>query len=439
MEWYWTGTAMFALLMVFLVIGVPVAFSMGLAGIIGVYAFLSPNMLVQLGRLSFDVASNHLFTVAPLFILMAGLVSHSDIAEKAYRAATKWLHWMPGSLAVSTVAAATLFSAISGSSPATAAAIGSTAVPQMLKNGYDKRLSVGTVAAGGTLGILIPPSVVMILFGIITETSIGDLFTAGILPGLLLSALMMAYVILYSRRRPPAPVSGQSVPGGSPTWSERFASLRGIWAIVLLFVAVMGAIYAGIATPTEAAAIGAATALLLTLPRKGMGWSGLNKVLLTTSQTTAMMIMLIICGSFFGFVISALGIAHELVQILVDAKISPWAVMLTYMAALLVLGCLMDPASMMVITLPLAFPILTKLGFDPILIGVLVTINVEVGMITPPVGLNLFVLQGVVPRHITTKDIAMGAMPFVIVLLVGMGIVMVFPEIATWLPRALKN
>jgi len=431
LEWYYTGLLLFSILIGFLFIGVPVAFSMGLAGIAGAYLFLSPLLIYQLARISFDVASTQLFVVAPLFILMAGLVSQSDIAEKTFTAATKWLNWMPGSLGVSTVAAATMFSAISGSSPATAAAIGYTAVPEMLRHGYDKRFAVGIVAAGGTLGILIPPSIVMIIYGIITETSIGALFTAGIVPGLVFSGLLMCYVMLRSGK--------QSSPETSAmvTWGERFRSLNGIWPIVLLFCTVMGAIYSGIATSTEAAGFGATAALLLTVWRRGMGLTGLNSVLLRTAQTTAMLLLLIICGTFFGFVISQLGIAHDMVDALMRANVSRWTVLLGYIGTLLVLGCLMDPASMMVITLPLAFPILHRLGFDPVWIGVLVTVAVEIGMITPPVGLNLFILQGVVPRDINSMDIALGSLPFVFVLLVGLALVLLFPELSLWLPRTL--
>ena len=431
MEWYYTGLLLFAILIGYLVIGVPVAFSLGLAGITGVYLFLSPKLIFQLARISFDVASTQLFVVAPLFILMAGVVSQSDIAEKTFTAATKWLNWMPGSLGVSTVAAATMFSAISGSSPATAAAIGYTAVPEMLRHGYDKRFAAGIVAAGGTLGILIPPSIVMIIYGIITETSIGALFAAGIVPGLVFSGLLMCYVMFRSRNQ------SRNESDAIVTWSDRFHSLPGIWPIILLFCIVMGAIYTGIATPTEAAGFGATAGLFLTLWRKGMGWTGLNIVLLRTAQTTAMLLLLIICGTFFGFVISQLGIAQDMVDALVRANVSPWTVLLGYIGTLLVLGCLMDPASMMVITLPLAFPILHKLGFDAVWIGVLVTVAVEIGMITPPVGLNLFILQGVVPKDINSMDIALGALPFVFVLLLGLALLLLFPDIVLWLPRSL--
>ena len=299
----------------------------------------------------------------------------------------------------------------------------------MLRHGYDKRLAVGIVAAGGTLGILIPPSVVMIIYGIITETSIGALFTAGIVPGLMFSGLLSAYVIwrCWGDR------AGQ---GLVVTWGERFVALGGIWPIMVLFAAVMGAIYSGIATPTESAGIGAAAALALTFARKGMGFSGLDTVLIRTAQTTAMILLLIICGSFFGFVVASVGVAHGIVEALTAAQVAPIWVLIGYIVVLLILGCFMDPASMLVITLPIAFPVLKRLGYDAVWLGVLVTIAVEVGMITPPVGLNLFVLKGVVPKHISSKDIAIGSMPFVFVLLLGLVIVMAFPKIAIWLPKA---
>ena len=433
MPWYELTLVVFGTLIVFLLIGVPVAFAMGIAASLCATFFIGPHLLLQIGRIGWEVATNHLFLVAPLFVMMAALVSHSDIAEKSFVAATKWLNWVPGALPVSTVAASTAFAAISGSSPATAAAIGYMAVPEMMRHGYSKRLAVGVVAAGGTLGILIPPSVVMVIYGIMTETSIGSLFIAGIVPGLFLAALMVTYVVLYSLREGTAAPMAVRV-----TWAGRLRSTRGIWPILLLFVLVMGSIYTGLTTPTEAAAFGAAGALLLTFFRPDMRWRGLNKVLLTTAHTTTMLMLLIVFGSFFGFVVSALGIAHGMVEAVTAANLQPWMVLGFYIAALLLLGCVMDPASMMVITLPLAFPVLSKLGYDPVWLGVVVTIAVEIGMISPPVGLNLFVLKGIVPKEVTMTDIMAGAAPFIGVMLLGLGFIVAFPGIATWLPGMMK-
>jgi tripartite ATP-independent transporter DctM subunit len=417
-----------------LLLGIPVAFAMGITASIMVVVFLSPNMLIQMARISFSISTSHLFLVAPLFVLMAALVSHSDIAEKAFLSATKWFSWMPGALPVSTVVACTAFSAISGSSPATAAAIGYAAVPEIRKAGHSKRFAVGVVAAGGTLGILIPPSVVMVIYGILTETSIGSLFIAGILPGFFLATLMIIYSVVYSMREGTArPLAIR------PSWGERFGSLRGIFPILLLFIVVMGSIYTGAATTTEAAALGAAGALLLTIHRVDMRLKGLNKVLMRTAQTTTMLMMLIIFGSFFGFVVSRLGIAHGMVEAVLAANFEPWMVLAFYIGGLLLLGCVMDPASMMVITLPLAFPVLQQLGFDPIWLGVLVTIAVEIGMITPPVGLNLFVLKGIVADDITMTDIMLGAAPFVGIMLIGLLTIILFPSIATFLPSLMTK
>lgn len=434
MEWFGLTITLFSILICLLLLGIPVAFAMGMTAAIMVVTFLSPNMLIQMARISFSVSTSHLFLVAPLFVLMAALVSHSDIAEKAFLSATKWFSWMPGALPVSTVVACTAFSAISGSSPATAAAIGYAAVPEIRKAGHSKRLAVGVVAAGGTLGILIPPSVVMVIYGILTETSIGSLFIAGIVPGLFLAALMIVYSVLFCAREGTAKRLAIR-----PSWGERFGSLRGIWPILMLFIIVMGSIYTGIATTTEAAALGAAGALLLTIHRVDMRIKGLNQVLMRTAQTTTMLMMLIVFGSFFGFVVSRLGIAHGMVEAVLAANLDPWMVLAFYIGGLLLLGCVMDPASMMVITLPLAFPVLQQLGFDPIWLGVLVTIAVEIGMITPPVGLNLFVLKGIVSDDITMTDIMMGAAPFVVIMMIGLLAIILFPPLATFLPSMMAK
>ena len=436
MELGWLGLTLvlFSFLLVFMAIGVPVAFSMGVTATIMVFIFLNPAMLIQMARMSFVVSTSHLFLVAPLFVLMAGVVSHSDIAERAYLAATKWFNRVPGALPVSTIAACSAFAAISGSSPATAAAIGYASIPEMLKHGYSKRMAVGVVAAGGTLGILIPPSVVMVIYGILTETSIGSLFMAGIIPGLFLAALMIGYVIIESMREGTAKPIEVLV-----TWGDRFTSLKGIWPVMLLFLIVMGSIYTGLATTTEAAALGALGALMLTMHRKDMRNGGLSKVLLTTAQTTTMLMMLIIFGSFFGFVVSRLGIAHGMIEAVTTANLEPWVVLTLYIVVLLILGCLMDPASMMVITLPLAFPVLSKMGYDPVWLGIIVTIAVEIGMITPPVGLNLFVLKGIVPKEVTMTDIMAGSAPFILVMLVGLFVIVLFPQIALWLPQMMAK
>ncbi|NQW85100.1 MAG: TRAP transporter large permease [Alcaligenaceae bacterium] len=436
MEFGWLGLTLilFAFLLVFMTIGIPVAFSMGITATIMVFLFLNPAMLIQMARMSFVVSTSHLFLVAPLFVLMAGVVSHSDIAERSYLAATKWFNRVPGALPVSTIVACSAFAAISGSSPATAAAIGYASIPEMLRHGYSKRMAVGVVAAGGTLGILIPPSVVMVIYGILTETSIGSLFIAGIVPGLFLAALMITYVILESMREGTAKPLNIRV-----TWAERFSSLTGIWPVLLLFLIVMGSIYSGLATTTEAAALGALGALLLTIRRPDMRHGGLSKVLLTTAQTTTMLMMLIIFGSFFGFVVSRLGIAHGMIESVTSANLQPWMVLTLYIVVLLILGCLMDPASMMVITLPLAFPVLSKMGYDPVWLGIIVTIAVEIGMITPPVGLNLFVLKGIVPKEVTMTDIMAGSAPFILVMLLGLLVVVLFPQIALWLPQMMAK
>jgi len=429
MTWYFAAILLFSMLLLFLCVGVPIAFSLGLTSAVGTVLLLGPDALIQLANTAFGQGSNNLFIVAPLFIFMAALLSYSGVAQQAFEAAYRWLNRLPGALASSSILACTVFASISGSSPATAATIGRIAMPEMLRHGYNKRMAAGVVAAGGTLGILIPPSVVMIIFGIITETSIGLLFIAGILPGLLISSLMILCTSTAAYIRP-----GLAPAGPEFTWGERFSSLKGLWGIILLFLLVIGSIYLGIATPAESAAIGAGGALLLALALRRLTWPQFIEALSSSAQTTAMLMFLIFSGFSLSFVISAFGIGQGLTGVLLTAGIGPWLVLIGYLVLLILLGTVVDPASMMVITLPIMFPVLVEMGFEPIWLGVLTTIAAEIGMITPPVGLNLFVLKGVSPEEVSMTDIIVGSLPYALLLVVGLIIMMVFPEIVLWLP-----
>jgi len=421
----------FSVLFVLCFLGLPLGWGMIAVGAIGLFTIRGwEAALFMTTQQILDFTMSYGLSVLPMFILMGALIHRAGLSEELFGAARAWFGHFRGGLAQSTVAASAAFGAVCGSSLATAATMAKVALPPMKRSGYDDGLACGVVAAGGTLGILIPPSVPMVIYGILTET------IAGILPGLLLAAMMIAWVIYRSLRDG---VTTAGTPREIPSWAERRASLSGIWPVLLLFVIVMGAIYAGIATTTEAAALGAIGALLLTIARPDMRLKGLSAVLLTTAQSTAMLMLLIIFGSFFGFVVSRLGIAHGIVEAVTAAQMPGWMVLGLYIVALLVLGCFMDPASMMVITLPLAFPVLKELGYDPIWLGVIVTITVEIGMITPPVGLNLFVLKGIVPKEVSMTDIIAGAIPFVGVLIAGLLIIVAFPGIATWLPALMKQ
>jgi C4-dicarboxylate transporter, DctM subunit len=422
------GIILILFLIILLASGSPIAFCLGFLGTVGIIIFLELGTLFQIAEIAADTSTNLFMLTLPLFILMAEVVSFSGVGDDLYSAAHKWLSWLPGGLAITSIATCTGFAAISGSSPATAATVGLVSIPEMIKRGYNRMLAVGSVAAGGTLGILIPPSITMIVVGIITEMSIGKLFIAGIIPGILLSLLMCVATVIAVKLYPSLapPIKGVS-------WNERFSSLKKIWPFLILAVSIIGSIYAGIATPTESAAVGATLSIVIALFYRRLTIKALHGALVRTVGVTAMIMFLVIGGTTLAFLVSSLTIPHYVTEMIVSLGVSRWVIMILINLIMLVMGCLLDPMGVMVISLPIIFPIVTQLGFDPIWFGVIVTINVEIGMITPPVGLNLFVLKGSVPG-IDMKDIVGGAIPFVLLLILGLAIVMVFPSLATWLP-----
>lgn len=428
-EWLWLSLILTLLLSITLATGMPAALAMGLASAVFMLLFLGPAHLIQIANIAYARGTDDLFIVAPLFILMASLVAYSGVAEAAYNAATRWLNRVPGSLAVSSTAACTAFAAVSGSAVATAMTIGLFAIPEMLKKGYDKRLAVGCVACAGTLGILIPPSISMIIFGIITETSIGQLFIAGIVPGLITAAMIMAYTVIVTKLRP-----GLAPRAGSFTWRERVGSLRSVWGIVLLFLLVMGSLYTGVATPTEAAAVGATGAFLLALLNRQLTRPRLVEALFRSAQTTAMVMFLLVGGFILSYVVARAGIAHGLSEALLGSGLRPWTVIVAYNLLLIVLGTALETSTIIVITMPILFPAFKAMGFDPLWLGVLTTINAEIGTISPPAGLVLFSMKSVTPEEITMSDIMWGVTPFCFVLAASLVLMIAFPSLSTWLP-----
>lgn len=427
-EWYVSGPAIIAMLLFFVGLGVPVAFSMGLSGFVSVLLFLPPSRLHNLGNIFYDRGTEFTFVVVPMFILMAALIAQSGLAAASYTAAQRWLNRLPGSLAASSIAAATAFAAISGSSPATAATIGLVAVPEMIKRGYSARMATGAVAAGGTLGALIPPSVVMIIYGIVTETSIGKLFIAGIVPGLLCSALLILYTVAWARLVP-----GTAPSLGAVSWRERWSSLKPLWGVIVLFFAVMGSIYSGAATVEEAAAVGVAVAFVAALINREMSLARLRESLLQAARTSAMVMFLLGSGFFLSFLMASLNVPQGLAEVAVAPGVNRWVLFLGFNVILILLGFVMESISIMIIFMPLVFPLFVKMGFDPIWIGVVTTVNVEIGMITPPVGLNLFVLKSVLGEQVSTRDVLVGGLIYTVPMLAGLALVIAFPTLSTWL------
>ena len=416
------------LLVLLLGFGTPIFACLGFLGLMGIVVLLDPGNLYQIAEIAADTGTNLFMVTLPLFVLMAEVVSFSGVGDDMYTAAQDWLSWLPGGLAISSIATCTGFAAISGSSPATAATVGIVSVPEMMKRGYSKRLAVGSVSVGGTLGILIPPSITFIIYGVITETSIGKLFVAGVIPGILLALILCFYIAALVTFRPEL-----APPVAAVSWGKRLDSLKRIWAFVLLVVSIMGTIYMGIATPTESAAIGAALSIAISIFYRRLTWKALHGALLRTVGVTAMIMFIVIGGNTLAFLLSTLSIPQFITNAITGLQLSPWVVMIAINIVLLVAGCLLDPMGIMVILLPIIFPIVTALGFDPIWFGVVMTINIEIGMVTPPVGLNLFILKATLP-DVGMDDIARGSLPFVILLLLGMMVIMVFPFLATWLP-----
>lgn len=416
------------LLILLIGIGTPISFCLGFLGTAGIIAFLDIGVLYQIAEVAADTGTSLFLLTLPLFILMAEVVSFSGLGDDIYTAAHDWLSWLPGGLAISSIATCTGFAAISGSSPATAATVGLVSIPEMIKRGYNRYLAVGSVAVGGTLGILIPPSITMIIYGIITEVSIGKLFIAGIIPGLMLALILSLAVAIAVKIKPAlAPRTG------GVSWKKRFSSLRRVWAFVILAISIIGSIYAGIATPTESAAIGATLAIIIALIYRRLTLKALHGALLRTVGVTAMIMFLVLGGNVMAFLLSTMAIPQYVTEAVTALNASKWAIMIIINIILLAMGCLLDPMAIMVISLPIIFPIVMQLGFDPVWFGIVITINVEMGMITPPVGLNLFILKGAVPG-ITMKDIVVGSLPFLLLLMLGLSIIMLFPELATWLP-----
>ena len=422
-----------AALLAFLATGIPVAVATGLLGLIGTYLFVSPFAVAHIATVAFSTASFFILTVVPLFIMMGEALAVTGIGRDLFRAAQLWLYRIPGSLAVGTIFACTGFSSVCGSSPVTSATIGAMAVPEMVRHGYDRRLAFGVTAAGGTLGILIPPSIAMILYGVITETSIGDLFIAGLLPGVLIAGLLSLTVVCLVLARPRlAPRLTERAP-----LAERIQSLKVVFPVLALSFMVLGSIYFGVATPTEAGAVGAAGALLIALLSGKLDREIVGRILGNTVRTTAMFMLLLIGGLFSAFMLTRLGVPQGMAKALVSLDLPPWLIVILINLLLMALGMFMDPMSVLVIIVPVFFPAILAMGYDPVWFGILVTINIEIAAISPPIGFNLFVLKSVVPDA-DISEVINGSLIFILPLAAGILLLILYPEIATWLPALAK-
>lgn len=418
------------LLLVLLFSGLPVAFALGLSGVAGMVLFLGgEGALAQLPIIGYKSLDDFVLTAVPMYILMSQILLTGKVGNDLFELANKWLRHLPGGLGVATVIACAIFAAITGSSVACAVTIGSIAIPEMLSRGYSRHLVLGTVAAGGTLGILIPPSIPMILYGAITDESIGKLFMSGVVPGVLLT-IMFIGIVVYSSRSLPLQEAA--------SWDERLTALKKSFWGLMLPVIVVGGIYTGVFTPTEAAGVGTVYSLFITFfVYRTLGLKDLPEILRDTIQTSCMIFAIMIGASLFGFVLTILNAPQALTEYVAGLDMGRWMVFIAINILLLFLGCILESISIIFITLPILFPLIVRLGFDPIWFNVVMLINLELALITPPVGMNLFVLQGISPDSKMT-DIIKGVIPFGLVMALEILVLCFFPEIATWLPGVLK-
>lgn len=380
------------------------------------------------GEVLWSNSDNYTLIAIPLFILIGEILVRCGSASKAYSIMNAWLSWLPGGLVHANIGASVMFSATTGSSVATAATISTIALPEGRRLGYSEGLFCGAIAAGGTLGILLPPSISLIIYGVLTETSIPKLFAAGILPGLLLAGLFVLVTIACTVFKPS--LSGSRA---KYTWKERLVGLVMLSPLVFLFVVVVGSIYTGVATPTEAAAVGVVAALVIALASRTFSLEKFSDALMSTLRTTAMIMLIVLASYFLNFVLSTLGINTQIEALFAGLNLTPMETLLIVFAVYIVLGLFIETLSLMVITLPVLAPIIFAQGFDKVWFGVVVIVLIEMALITPPVGLNLYVVQGARGRG-SIVDVVMGAIPYVIAMVMLLGLLILYPQIALYLP-----
>ena len=422
-------TTAFLLLIALLAIGLPVAAALGILGLSLAEIYSQMPLSLSMGEVAWTSMNSFILVTVPLFILLGEILLRAGIADRMYASVAQWLSWLPGGLMHSNIGACALFAATSGSSAATAATIGTVALPEVAKHGYNEPMFLGTLAAGGTLGILIPPSINMIVYGVLTDTSIPRLYLAGIFPGIVLAGLFMATILIGCLMVPRW--GGETV---SASWRQRLAGLRDLLPPIAIFLIVVGSIYTGLATPTESAALGVIAALVLAAFYRRLSFAMLKAAVEGTMRTTAMIMLIVMAAFFLNFVLASIGLTVMITNIVIGSGLSPLQTIVLVVAFYIVLGCFMETLSMMITTVPIMTQIVVAAGYDPVWFGVLVMLLIETALITPPVGVNLFVVQGIRGRG-SLNDVMIGVAPFVLTMFAMISILVVFPDLALWLPR----
>ena len=421
-------TKTLAIMIGLIALAVPIAATLGWLGLSLQYLESPMPLHRALGDIVWQTGTDFLLVAIPMFVLLGEILLRAGITERMYDGIVKWLGWLPGGLMHSNIGSSALFAATSGSSVATAATIGTVAIPQIKKRGYNEPLFLGTIAAGGTLGILIPPSINLILYGLLTETSVPELYLAGFLPGFLLAALFMGTVIVLCLLNPKW--GGQKL---NATWRERFVALPSLIPPLGIFIVVVGSIYAGLATPTEAASLGVVAAMALAAANGTLTLSMMRAAIEGTMRTTSMIMLIIVAAVFLNFVLSVIGLTQALADFVTGLGWAPMQTMIMIIVVLVLIGCFMETLSMLLTTAPLITPIVVALGFDPVWFGILLMVLLETALITPPIGINLYVVQGIRGRG-EMLDVMKGAAPFVLTMFAMIVLLLIFPDIALWMP-----
>jgi tripartite ATP-independent transporter DctM subunit len=419
-----------ALLVFFLFLGMPIAFVMMFVGFLGISYLTSMNAaLPVVAKTVYETAAHYPYTIIPLFILMGGFAGNAGITRELYETFDKWFRKLPGGLGIATIAACAFFAALSGSSVAAAAAMGTVAIPEMRRFNYAPKLAVGVVAAGGTLSFLIPPSLGFVVYGMLTEQSIGKLLISGIFPGILLSLAFMAIIVIEVKMDPSlAPATP-----GEVSFKEKLLAFSGVWETMLVFFIVMGGIYLGFINPTEAGAIGATALLVIALLKGKITFKNLSASLLEAVRISVLVLFLVAGANVFSYFLALSTIPTAVSSWMAGLQVSRYVILSIIVIIYLILGCFLDAISMMVLTMPVIFPVIKALGFDPIWFGVICVIMMEAGLITPPVGLNVYTLAGVV-KDVPMQTIFRGAVPFLIAMIAVVVIITLFPNICLFLP-----
>ena len=417
------------ILAVLVISAVPVAAVLGILTLILDQMQFDGSMSLAIGEFVWDKSKEFILVAVPMFILLGEIMLRTGLAQKMYGAVVQWLSWLPGGLMHANIGTSTIFAATSGSSVATAATVGTVSYPEIEKRGYNESLFLGSLAAGGTLGILIPPSINLIIYGLITDTSVPELYLAGIIPGIILASLFMLVIVITCLMRPGW--GGRKV---ETSWGERLRTLPDLLPPLFLFLVVVGSIYAGLATPTEAASVGVIFACILAAWTRTLSIKMLKEAFEGTMRTTAMIMLIILAAVFLNFILGFMGVTQEILQAIEALGLTPLETMIIIIIFYLILGMFMETLSMMLTTVPVVFPIVASLGYAPVWFGIMITVLMETALITPPIGVNLYVVHGIRLNPGKFNDVAYGAIPFVIAMIGMVFLLLAVPEMALYLP-----